>query len=41
MLMAFGGELPSYTWSSENAQYRDGEPVRKPDYFCECYSWAG
>jgi len=41
MLMAFGGELPSYTWSSENAQYRDGEPVPKPDYFCERYSWAG
>jgi len=41
MLEAFGGEVPSNTWSSENPQYRDGEPVPKPDFFCECYSWAG
>jgi hypothetical protein len=40
MLEAFGGERPSFMWSSEDPQYRDGEPVPKPDFFCETYLWA-
>jgi hypothetical protein len=41
MLETFGGELPSYSWSSKDPQFRDGEPAPKPDFFCELYSWDG